>query len=521
MTDTKVKNDKLVDNTIPRDDAIPEEAPTGTKEVKRRRRLSPDETRILAEIFEQTQKPNAALRSRLAQQLDMSSRAVQIWFQNRRAKLKRDASEAQNSYIFDRNRRLSLHLYDRGDNNYYMPPDGMDSVARRASYSVGYPQMNQNYQPMMNGSNQYAPTGQMNQYSQNNGYPATNSLQPQANNMTYQNQNVYMGQQQVVQPIQEQQIQQPIPNEQIMVNNGNNANYNNQNQQQMYIQYQQGPSQIISKQNNGQQIQQIVNPMNYSNNNMSPPSQTQNNQILQQTQNNNQVMGIQQIGIVDQQQTQQNQQQSNNYPLTTAADNSSTTIVQQSNNNGLAVTSSGSNIYNQAQQQMSGQMQNFSPRNLPSPPLNNNKQMNSAQYNYVNNNTAQNNNQQQNNNSPYMNQNNQQYQQGMINNQQQNIYTGNEPLSPVTKDNNNAAAGNSTPLNWTTTNVVSNDQGININMNTNVSTPSYNNSASNQINNNNTTTPNFNNNQNYYLYQNQKQMNSGVVSSSYISPVES
>ncbi|ORX60995.1 homeobox-domain-containing protein [Piromyces finnis] len=514
MSDSKGKNEKLVDNTIPRDDAIPEEAPAGTKEVKRRRRLSPDETRILAEIFEQTQKPNAALRSRLAQQLDMSSRAVQIWFQNRRAKLKRDASEAQNSYIFDRNRRLSLHLYDR-DNNYYMP-DGMDGVPRRASYSVGYPQVNQNYQPMMNGQNQYTTTttGQMNQYSQNNGYATGNSLQPQTNNMTYQNQNVYMGQQQVthVQPIQERQIQQSIPNEQIMVNNTNNANYNNQNQQQMYIQYQQGTQQVISKQNNGQQIQQIVNPMNYSNNSMPPPSQAQNNQILQQTQNNNQVMGIQQIGIVDQQQTQQNQQQSNNYPLTTGADlnsNSSTTIVQQNNNNGLTVTTSGSNIYNQSQQPMSGQV-----RNLPSPPLNNNKQM-SSPYNYVNNtNPSQNNNQQQNNNSPYMNQNNQQYQQGMINNQPQNIYTGNEPLSPVSKENNNAgaAAGNSTPLNWTT-NVVGNEQGINLNMNTNVSTPSYNNST-NQINNNNTT-PNFNNN--YYLsYPNQKQMNS-----SYISPVES
>jgi len=512
MSETKQKNEKLVDNTIPRDDAIPEEAPAGTKEVKRRRRLSPDETRILAEIFEQTQKPNAALRSRLAQQLDMSSRAVQIWFQNRRAKLKRDASEAQNSYIFDRNRRLSLHLYDR-DNNYYMPQEGMDGVPRRASYSVGYPQMNQNYPQMMNGSNQYTTTtGQMNQYSQNNGY-----AQPQGN-MTYQNQNVYMGQQQVtqVQQIQEQHIQQSLPNEQIMVNNTNGSNYNAQNQQQMYIQYPQG-SQIVK--NNGQQIQQIVNPMNYSNNNMPPPSQPQSNQILPQAQNNNQVMGIvnQSIGIVDQQQTQQQSQQGNNYPLTTGTDNSSTTIVQQNNNNGLAVTTSGSNLYNQSQP-MSGQMQNFSPRNLPSPPLNNNKQMNS-QYNYVNNtNSTQNNNQQQNNNSPYMNQNGQQYQQGMINNQQQNLYQGNEPLSPVSKENNNAtaAAGNSTPLNWTT-NVVGNDQGINLNMNT---TPSYNNNT-NQVNNNNTT-PNFNNNQNYYyLNPNQKQMNNGVVSNSYISPVES
>jgi hypothetical protein len=63
------------------------------REVKRRRRLAPEETRILNQVFDKNPKPSSQVRAQLAQQLNMTSRAVQIWFQNRRAKLKRDTAE--------------------------------------------------------------------------------------------------------------------------------------------------------------------------------------------------------------------------------------------------------------------------------------------------------------------------------------------------------------------------------------------------------------------------------------------
>lgn len=65
--------------------------------VKRRRRLTQEETRILNNVFETTTKPNSQVRKRLAQQLGMTPRAVQIWFQNRRAKQKRDSTESANA----------------------------------------------------------------------------------------------------------------------------------------------------------------------------------------------------------------------------------------------------------------------------------------------------------------------------------------------------------------------------------------------------------------------------------------
>ena len=57
-----------------------------------RRRLTADETRILNRVFERNPKPNGMLRDQLAVQLNMSPRNVQVWFQNRRAKARRDGS---------------------------------------------------------------------------------------------------------------------------------------------------------------------------------------------------------------------------------------------------------------------------------------------------------------------------------------------------------------------------------------------------------------------------------------------
>ncbi|KAF9222709.1 hypothetical protein BS17DRAFT_178006 [Gyrodon lividus] len=55
-------------------------------EVKHRKRTSRSQLKVLEDVFRKDTKPNAALRKKLAAELDMLPRAVQVWFQNRRAK---------------------------------------------------------------------------------------------------------------------------------------------------------------------------------------------------------------------------------------------------------------------------------------------------------------------------------------------------------------------------------------------------------------------------------------------------
>ncbi|ORX98162.1 homeobox, partial [Basidiobolus meristosporus CBS 931.73] len=56
---------------------------------KRRNRLNARQVNRLMEVFEQTTKPKTEIRIQLAEELGMRPRAVQIWFQNRRQKLKK------------------------------------------------------------------------------------------------------------------------------------------------------------------------------------------------------------------------------------------------------------------------------------------------------------------------------------------------------------------------------------------------------------------------------------------------
>ncbi|KAF8555320.1 hypothetical protein OG21DRAFT_1602978 [Imleria badia] len=57
-------------------------------EVKHRKRTSRHQLKVLEDVFRKDTKPNAVLRKKLAAELEMSPRAVQVWFQNRRAKEK-------------------------------------------------------------------------------------------------------------------------------------------------------------------------------------------------------------------------------------------------------------------------------------------------------------------------------------------------------------------------------------------------------------------------------------------------
>lgn len=72
-----------------------EEAGSDSLNKKKRQRTSPEQLAILEQIFQTDKMPNQQTRVHLADQLGMSSRRVQIWFQNKRAKVKRSASKTE------------------------------------------------------------------------------------------------------------------------------------------------------------------------------------------------------------------------------------------------------------------------------------------------------------------------------------------------------------------------------------------------------------------------------------------
>ncbi|KAF7790437.1 hypothetical protein EIP86_001392 [Pleurotus ostreatoroseus] len=64
-------------------------------EVKHRKRTTRQQLRVLEDVYKGDTKPNAGLRKRLAEELGMTPRGVQVWFQNRRAKTKSQNRKAE------------------------------------------------------------------------------------------------------------------------------------------------------------------------------------------------------------------------------------------------------------------------------------------------------------------------------------------------------------------------------------------------------------------------------------------
>jgi hypothetical protein len=58
--------------------------------IKKRRRLTSQENIVLNQVFEKYPRPPKAVKELIAKKLGMSMRCIQIWFQNRRAKAKKD-----------------------------------------------------------------------------------------------------------------------------------------------------------------------------------------------------------------------------------------------------------------------------------------------------------------------------------------------------------------------------------------------------------------------------------------------
>ena len=57
------------------------------------KRLSQEESELLLEAFNRNPRPTQDERNELAQIIGLNSRSIQVWFQNRRAKLKRESND--------------------------------------------------------------------------------------------------------------------------------------------------------------------------------------------------------------------------------------------------------------------------------------------------------------------------------------------------------------------------------------------------------------------------------------------
>ncbi|KAI8997041.1 hypothetical protein BDB01DRAFT_892645 [Pilobolus umbonatus] len=70
-------------------------SPSSAPPVRKRTRATADQLSVLEDTFAMNVSPNSKLRKQLAEQLQMSERSIQIWFQNRRAKVKHMQKRAQ------------------------------------------------------------------------------------------------------------------------------------------------------------------------------------------------------------------------------------------------------------------------------------------------------------------------------------------------------------------------------------------------------------------------------------------
>ncbi|KAI9020725.1 hypothetical protein CLU79DRAFT_836086 [Phycomyces nitens] len=90
-------------------------------EIKHRRRTSRSQFKMLEKTFLENPKPNAPLRRWLAQQLSMSPRGVQVWFQNRRAKAKLQKQQ-QDRQHHPRSPHVSIEQDKTESHHVFSPP---------------------------------------------------------------------------------------------------------------------------------------------------------------------------------------------------------------------------------------------------------------------------------------------------------------------------------------------------------------------------------------------------------------
>lgn len=102
-------------------------------EIKHRRRTSRAQLKVLEKSFLENAKPNASVRRSLAQELDMTPRGVQIWFQNRRAKTK-----LQNKKSLQQ-QQVAQHTHSGNNNSSSLPITPFNSSSLKSVSPLFYP----------------------------------------------------------------------------------------------------------------------------------------------------------------------------------------------------------------------------------------------------------------------------------------------------------------------------------------------------------------------------------------------
>ncbi|EPR78537.1 Homeodomain protein [Spraguea lophii 42_110] len=83
--------------------------------VKPRKRTTKSQLKVLEKTFETIIKPDAALRKKLGHELGMTPREVQVWFQNRRAKVKKLNKKVHE----DKRENIQNHTEEKMEENFY------------------------------------------------------------------------------------------------------------------------------------------------------------------------------------------------------------------------------------------------------------------------------------------------------------------------------------------------------------------------------------------------------------------
>ncbi|THX19404.1 hypothetical protein D6D17_01343 [Aureobasidium pullulans] len=107
------------------------------KRKMKRFRLTHNQTRFLMSEFSRQAHPDAAHRERLSREIPgLSPRQVQVWFQNRRAKLKRLTAEDRERMMKSRALPDNFDMTPSLHNNYGAAPGGITPGASPASYGT-------------------------------------------------------------------------------------------------------------------------------------------------------------------------------------------------------------------------------------------------------------------------------------------------------------------------------------------------------------------------------------------------